>query len=280
MKHYKIILFFLGIVISSCSHAEQKEIKASEFMKDLRKGKSVSIANKIIIDDVDFTSIENLQLLSNSQLQNVVEGNIFFSNCVFMGNITSNGMKDNFPIQTKFCNNLIFTNCDFRGDVNFENAVVQGNVNFNKAKFRKNASFNNFSVWSKDSYFSEIESEGDLYMIYASFYGNLYMMDGNFQKNISMQNAVVNGKFMANGWQCLQSAEFDMISVRGRAIFNYSNFGKEASFIQARFFDDVDFVGTTHENSVNFEGAYFYGKLNLGDVVYPSSRTIEELKIK
>lgn len=262
---------------SACSHAEQKEIHAKDIIKLLEKGKNVEIANKIILDDVDFTLANHLQMFSNSQIQNVINGNIFFSNCIFMGKITTNGSKDNFSIMTKFNENLIFQNCDFRGDVDFSNAVVMGSINFNKAKFRKTTSFNNMMVYAKDAYFSEIEAENSVSMIYACFNGNLYVMDGQFQSDLSLQNITVNGKLMASGLQCTAAAEFDMMSIRGRAIFNYAKFDKQASFIQSRFFDDADFVGTTFTENANLENTYFFGKLNMGDKEYPCDRTMERI---
>lgn len=277
MKIYRSILILLCVMVSACTHAEQKEMHAKDIIKLLEKGKNVEIANKIILDDLDFTLGNHLQMLSNSQIQNVINSNVFFSNCVFMGKITTNGTKDNFPIATKFSENLIFHNCDFRGDVDFSNAVVLGAINFNKAKFRKNTSFNNLMAFSKDAYFSEIEAEGSVSMIYASFNGNLFLMDGQFQSDLSLQNITIQGKLMASGLQCTSAAEFDMMSIRGRAIFNYTNFNKQASFIQSRFFDDADFVGTTFSENANLENTYFFGKLNMGDKEYPCDRTMEQL---
>lgn len=276
MKLFKYLPLLLCMLISSCSHAEQREIKSSDFMKDLKSGKSITVVNKIILDNVDFTSTENYQILG-TQLQNVIEGNISFVNCVFMSDVTALGKKDNASVSTIFNNNLQFVNCDFRGTVTFDNAVVMGTTNFNKAKFLKPASFNNMTIWAKDSYFSEIEAEDNVSFIYSSFYGNLYIMDGKFKGDFSLQNALVNGKLLANGLQCSKAAEFDMSSIRGRAIFNYSTFEKQASFIQARFFDDADFVETNFSESANLEGTYFFGKLNMGDKFYPCNREMKDL---
>lgn len=277
MKIYRLFLIFLCVLASACSHAEQKEIYAKDIVKLLEKGKNVEIANKIIMDDLDFTKGNHFQMLSNSQIQNVISSNIFFSNCVFMGNITTNGSKDNFPIATKFNENLVFQNCDFRGEVDFSNSVVMGSTNFNKAKLRKTSSFNNMTINSKDAYFSEIEAEGSVSMIYTFFAGNLFLMDGQFQSDLSLQNITINGKLMANGLQCSAAAEFDMMSIRGRAIFNYSQFSKQASFIQSRFYDDVDFVETTFTENANLENTYFFGTLNMGDKKYPCKQTMEEI---
>lgn len=279
MKLRTFLLVSLGFLFSSCTQAqEKKEIHASDFLKDVKKGKAVSVANKIILDDVNFfVSEKNLQLAGSNRLENVVDGNIFFVNCIFMGNVSAVGEYKSVGVQTKFNNNLIFQNCDFRGDVVFDNAVVMGTADFQQAKFRKNASFNNMMIWAKDSYFSEIEAEGTVNFIYATFNGNLYMRDAVFQKPVSFQGVTVQGQFAASGMNCLQSAEFDMITVGQRAIFNYSTFAKQPTFIQARFHDDAEFVGDTLQN-VNevFENTYVAGKLLIGESVAPARLKVEQ----
>lgn len=279
MRFYKFVIVSMCLFISACTQAQQqREIKSSEFMKNLKKGKNIEIANKIILDDVDFTSSENLQMLSSNQLQNVVEGNIFFTNCIFMGNVTAVGEYKSVAVQTKFNNNLVFQDCDFRGDVVFDNAVIMGSANFSKAKFRKDASFNNIMVWAKDSYFSEVEAEGTMNMIYATFNGNLYMRDAVFQQAVSFQGMTVQGMFAASGMKCSKMAEFDMLTVGQRANFNYSSFAQQPTFNQARFHDDAEFVGDTINNMNEvFEKTYIYGKLQIGDTVYPSSGNVEQI---
>lgn len=277
MRSLRIFFIIVCVLVSSCSHAEQKEIYAKDIVKLLQKGKDVRIIGKIIMDDFDFTVIENCQLLSTDQIQNVVSSNVFFCNCVFMGNVTACNSLQKVPVHTRFEQNLVFQNCDFRGDVSFQSAVVMGTANFVKSKFRKKADFTNVAICGKDSYFSEIEAEGPVSMIYASFLGNLYLMDGQFQKELSLQNVMVNGKLMANGMKCSSNAEFDMASFRGRTIFNYSMFEKPASFVQSRFFDDAEFIGTKVKDSANFENTYFFGKVLFDDKEIPCSRVYNEL---
>ena len=276
MKIYRLVFLCLCVLFSSCSHAEQKEIYAKDIIKQLAKGKNVTITNKIIMDDLDFTTVDNPQPLNSTLIQNVVKGNVFFVNCVFMGKVTACDDTKKIPIYTKFNENLVFQQCDFRGDCDFQMVIVMGTSSFAQSKFRKKANFDNFVVLGKDTYFSEIEAEDSFSMNYASFVGNFFIMDGKFQKDLSLQNATINGKLLANGLQCSANAEFDMISVHGRAIFNYSQVEKQASFIQSRFFDDADFIGIKFAESI-YENAYFYGLLRFDDKEYPCPRKYEEL---
>lgn len=250
MKIQYIVLLCFCVLFSSCTHAQTQEIKASEIVKLLKKGKNVEFANKIILNDLNFTEIENLQMLSSSQMQNVVESNIFFVNCVFMGNVVTNGTYKSVAVQTKFNNNLVFQNCDFRGKVDFENTVVIGRLCFNKAKFRFDALLNNMTIYAKDSYLSEIEAEGKMQLINSSFAGNLYLMDCSFQNGVSLQNATIAGKLLANGMKSTKTAEFDMMTVGNTANFNYSTFDSNPTFIQTHFTQGAEFVGDTLTDDV------------------------------
>lgn len=277
MKFHRLLLVILAVCISSCTHADQKEIYASDIIKLMHKHKHVEIANKIILDDLDFTKHENLCMLNSNTVQNVIEENVFFYNCVFMGAVKATGTHMKANVHTKFCNNLIFQNCDFRGAVDFSNAVVMGQLNMSQSKFHKSATFDHITVWSKNSYMSEIESDSSFTMIFSSFQGTLYMMDAIFHDFFTMQGASVQGKLLSNGIHCSKVAEYDMLSVQGRSVFNYAKFEKQPTFIQARFHDDVEFIGAEFKESANLENTCFYGKLNMGDKEYPCPREMSTI---
>ncbi len=273
MKLHRIILIGLCMLVSSCSQAEQKEMKAKDLLKVLEKGKSLEIANVIILDDLDFTTLENEQMLSANQVQVVVPENVFFYNCIFMGKVTTSGTKaissKEVQKQMKFEQNFVFQNCDFRGEVNFDNLIVKGQFSLEKSKFRQFASCNNMMIWSKDTYLSEIEAEQPFNMIYSTFLGSVYMSDAIFHEKFAMQESTIQGKFVANNLKANKMASFDMLSVRGRAMFNYAEMKEFALFSEARFHDDAEFIKTdfgTQSLDTIFKGTHFYGK-NMRDEV-------------
>ncbi len=258
MKLSRISILITAVFLCfSCSGNEKKEIKASEILKLLKKGEAVQIVDKIILDDLDFVSAKEPFLMSNNTLQTEITSNIFFSNCVFMGKVTTNGQKEKFGITSVFKNNVSFVGCDFRGEVNFENAVIFGSVNFSKSIFRKNTSFNGIAIWSKDSYFSEVKAEDDFSMIYSSVLGNLYFINARFDKNASFQEISVKGKLSFNNATFQQSAGLDLIEVYERAFFNYVTFEKEANFSNSKFFQTAEFVNAKFNAKGNFEKTFF-----------------------
>ena len=273
----KLLLFLLPVLmVFSCNGADRKEMNASEIIKLLKAGKDVQLVDRIIMDDLDFTDVGEPFALNANLLQNETTSNIFFSNCIFIGKVTSNGKKGQATVQSRFAKNLLFLNCDFRGEVDFGQAIVFGMVNFSKSIFRENTNFNNMSVWSKDCYFSEIKSEKTFSMIYASFSGNLDFMNAHFQQNTSFQETSVKGSLSFNNAVFEERVGFDLMEIGGSAFFNYAVFEKRANFSFSRFLHTANFVKTTFKEKGNFEKAHFLNTARFENVDMENSLILTE----
>ena len=256
MRKFVLLVFISFFCCASCAGAEKKEIKASDILKTIKKGKPVQIVGKIILDDLDFTQANEPFVMDAFTVQTEITSNVFFSHCVFMGKVTSNNSKGKTNLQSVFKNNLIFNNCDFRGEVDFSDAVVFGKTDFSQSTFRKQANFNNISVWSKGSYFDNMVAEQNFSMIYAFFWGNLSFLDAKFQAKSSFQEIKVTGNLSFINAVFADNVDFALMET-GRTLFNYAAFEKNASFSNARFLSSAEFVHTTFGGSTNFENAYF-----------------------
>jgi hypothetical protein len=253
-------------MVFSCQGADKKELNASEVIKLMKSGKDVQLVDRIIMDDLDFTAGGETCALNANLLQCETNSNVFFSDCIFIGKVTSNGKKGQSVVQSRFNKNLIFLNCDFRGEVDFSQSIVFGLVNFSRSVFRENAAFNNMAVWSKDSYFSEMKAEKTFSMIYASFLGNLYFMDAKFNQNATFQETSVKGKLSFNNAAFNGRAGFDLMEVCGSAFFNYVVFEKNANFSFSRFLHTTDFIKTKFQEKGNLEMVYFLNTVRFEEV--------------
>jgi uncharacterized protein YjbI with pentapeptide repeats len=251
-----LLLVAAVCVCFSCAGAEKQEIKASEIIKLINKGKPVQVADKIILDDLNFTADSEPFLLSAASLQCEVRSNIFFSNCIFMGKVATNG-KRKLPVHTCFKNNVVFHACDFRGEVDFSETVIFGMFNFSQSVFRENAAFNNLAVWAKDSYFSEITAEKDFSMISAVFAGNLHSLSAHFIGIASFQQTSFRGKLVFTQSIFDEYAGFDLISVYGGAFFHNAQFKTSADFSSARFLHTADFTNVVFGRKGIFGNAFF-----------------------
>ena len=274
----KTLLFtcILLFVCFGCSGTEKKEMKASEIVKTVKKGKPVLIVNRIIFDDLDLTTAGKPFVRNANMLQVEIPSNIYFDGCVFLGKVTSNGKHGNRSVQSCFRNNLSFVGCDFRGDVDFDGATVFGAVNFGRSVFRENASFTDMTVWAKDSYFSEMKAEKNFLMVNSFFAGSLHFTDAAFDRLASFQETSVRGKLVFNNGVFAERAGFDLMEVYGSAFFNYVKFDGTADFSNTRFMYAVNFVKTVFNAQASFEKAMFmhsvhfeevdHSRLNLTDV--------------
>jgi len=248
----RLLLFIVvSFIFSTCSSIEKKEIKASYIINLLKKGKHVHFYNKIIIDDLDFSKSSEPFLVSAHSLQTEIKSNIFFSNCIFLGKVTSNGKwRGNANVKSCFRNNLIFFDCDFRGEVNFSETVVYGLLNFSKSTFRENSDFSGMNVLSKDAYFSEIKVEKRFSMIYSLFADNLYVISSTFADNVSFQETTVNGKFILNNSVFQKRPGFDLMKINGKAYFNYTKFEDGVNFSGTRFMVKPDIIETGFNDDI------------------------------
>lgn len=242
---------------SSCKGAEKKEIRSSEIIKLLKKETHVHIVGKIILDDLDFTAVNEPFIVTANFLQTEIESNIFFSNCVFMGKVITCNKKESVPVHASFKNNVTFAACDFRKEVDFNGSVIFGMLNLGQSVLRENACFDNITVWAKDSYFSEVHAEKSFSMVYASFLGNLYFLNSKFDDRFSIQESSVSGKLSFNNAQFRQRAGFDLIKVEGGASFNYTDFEKGVNFSFSRFLHTTEFIQTKFTGKGIFEKTFF-----------------------
>jgi len=263
----KLLLLLIPVMmVFSCRGADKKEINSSEIIKLLKSGKDIQLVDRIIMDDLDFTVSSDGYALNVHSLQNEINSNIFFADCIFIGKVTTNGKKGPSPVQSRFNKNLIFLHCDFRGDVDFSQSVVFGIVNFSKSSFREYADFNNLTIWSKDSYFSEIKAEKTFSMIYASFLGNLYFIDAKFNQNANFQETSVKGKLSFNNAVFGGRAGLDLMEIGGGAFFNYAVFEKNANLSFSRFLHTADFIKTTFKEKGNLEKAHFLNTVRFEEI--------------
>ncbi|MDR3094388.1 MAG: hypothetical protein LBU62_07105 [Bacteroidales bacterium] len=259
MKTFRFLPVFISFLFClSCSGTEKSEIRASEILKILKKGGHIQMVDKIILDDLDFTQASELFIVNANQLQCEINASIFFSHCIFMGKVTTNGRyTEKLPVQTSFKNNLVFSACDFRGAAHFDQTVVFGMFNFSQSVFRESASFNHVAVWAKDSYFSEMVAEKDFSMVYAAFAGNFHCLSARFAGNVSFQETSFWGKLVFNQSEFKGRVGFDLISVYGNAFFHHTKFEKFADFSSSRFLHTADFVNTVFGGKGSFEKATF-----------------------
>ncbi len=220
MKH-KITFFaclFLSITLSA-----QKTIEASDIMKDIKSGKSISYQNAIISGTLDFTYMDEALEKLPAKRKNS-----------WWGNSNTNEVKKLIEVK------ISFTNCTFKDDVlayipdedsgytftaNFEDIALFKNCNFErKAMFK-------YSRFERDSDFSGSTFDDDTTFKYAKF-----------DRDISFQNT----KFA-------EIATFKYAKFSRKVSFANSVFEDSAVFKYTKFNEGVSFNNTSFEEDLNIK---------------------------
>ena len=233
MKH-KITLFacfFLSITIFA-----QSTVEASDIMKDIKSGKSISYQDAVISGTLDFTYMEEAMEKLPSKRKNS-----------WWGNNNSNEVKKLIEVK------ISFTNCTFKDDVlayipdedsgytftaNFEDIAIFKNCNFKgKAMFK-------YSRFEKESDFSGSNFDDDTTFKYAKF-----------DRDISFANTIFD-----------ESATFKYANFSRNVSFSNALFKDSATFKYTKFNNGVSFNNTKFEEDLNIKYMQVTGDFNISNM--------------
>lgn len=237
MKH-TITLFLSLLLVSTISFA-QKTIEASDILKDIKKGKSISYKNVTIIGTLDFTYMEHaLEKLpkkkksswwsngnSSNQIKKIIDVNLSFINCTFKDDVLAYIPDED--------SGYTFT-ADFEGKTIFKDCTFE-----RKAMFK-------YSLFDTDSDFSGTNFKDDSTFKYAKF-----------DRNISFANT-----------------NFSEIST-----FKYAKFRRNVSFENSVFEDTATFKYTKFNNGVSFKNTNFEEDLNIKYMNVSGDFNITNMKV-
>ena len=248
MNKLNSFVFLVAIILfNSCSASQKtvnKNIKTSDILSDIAKGKNISLKDKIIEGDLDFTTLNSVFLSQATQLV-YVNSAINFVNCTFKGKIIAQKRSEKIATITDFAKNLGFINCTFEEELNFDQAVFRSQVSFNQSKFNKPVFLRGAEFRSSKNFFMEIHAFDNFLLINSKFYGNVNLMKSVFEKQFSIQKMVVNNNFFLGACKFLSYTDISGAVFGGYCDFKYSEF----------------------TNRLVLSNAVFRGKLNLADAV-------------
>ena len=222
MKH-KINLFLSLLVISSISFA-QKNVEASDIMKDIKAGKQINYNNVTINGVLDFTFMDEAikkmpakkkkswfnwgSTNSTNEVTKIITVSISFIDCTFKGDVLAYIPNEDtdFTFVANFEENTIFKNCKFKSKAMFKYSKFEKDTDFSGSYFNDDSTFK-YAKFSKNSHFSNTIFNEVATFKYAKF-----------NNNVSFYNAI----FMDS------------------AIFKYTNFYDGVSFKNATFKEDLN----------------------------------------
>lgn len=232
----KITLLTCCLILVSTIAFTQKTVEASNIMKDIKAGKSISIKNATISGILDFTYMdEAMEKLPKRKKNSWWNGN------------SDNTVKKLIDVK------ISFTNCVFRNDVlayipdedsgytfiaNFEDIAI-----FKDCKFERKAMFK-YSRFERDADFSGSSFDEDSTFKYAKF-----------DRDISFSNTTFD-----------EVATFKYAKFRKNVSFSNAVFKDSATFKYTQFNDGVSFKNTNFEEDLNIKYMKVSGDFNISNM--------------
>lgn len=257
MKNKITFLLLSLFLISSISYA-QKTIEASDIMKDIKNGKSISYKNATIVGTLDFTYMdEALEKLptkkknrwwntggSDNMIKKLIDVNISFINCTFKDDVLAYIPHEDsgYTFTASFENIATFKDCTFERkamfkysrfekDSDFQNSIFEDDNTFKYAKFDKKASFANttykepatfkYAKFKNNVSFSNSVFEETATFKYAKFNNGVSFRNTKFKEDLIIKYTEVSGEFDITGMSVAYEIDSKYTKINGKGFNKY-----------------------------------------------------------
>ena len=217
-------------------------IKVEKILKSILQNKPVSLKNKTILGDLDFTKLPAHPV---SELLNsvTVSSPLYFENCIFKGKIIGYKVATKSTLSTNFMTNLSFHNCTFYQDILLNGAIVGTALVFSESKLH-----------------GELHLENILVGHDANFTGVIFGRSVFFQNGVYRKNTYFN-KSIFNAIAYFQACKWE-----GETIFREAEFRENVDFTLQKTFSTMSFNFSVFKKAVFFEGSIFGDNLEIDHV--------------
>jgi hypothetical protein len=214
----------------------QKKIAASDIMKNIKEGKTISYNNAIIEGVIDFTFMKEamvkLQKQKNSwwssdtdsdnKVEKTIANNISFINCTFKDDVLAYIPDENsgYTFTASFENEVIFNDCTFERKAMFKYSDFDRNTTFKGSRFEDDSTFK-YAEFKKDISFEKAFFKASAAFKYTKFKNYVTFLNSVFKETAS---------------------------------FKYAKFDKGVSFQNAKFEEDLIIKYTEITGDFNITG--------------------------
>ncbi|MCT4698644.1 pentapeptide repeat-containing protein [Tenacibaculum haliotis] len=214
----KNTITFIAVLLCLTTYA-QKTVNASDIIKDVKNGKSVTISNATIKGVLDFTFMnEALPKLpkrkswwnngGSNTIEKQITNKVSFVNCTFNNDVLAYipHEKSGYTFIANFEDEVIFKDCTFKQKAMFKYSDFERNTDFSNTKFNDDSTFK-YAKFERGISFKNTFFEEPATFKYV-----------NFKQYVSFANSVFNES----------------------AIFKYTEFNNGVSFKNVKFNEDLN----------------------------------------
>lgn len=255
--NYKITFCACLLLVTTLSFS-QKNVEASNIMKDIKAGKSISYKNATIIGVLDFTYMNDaLDELprnkksswwstggSDNTIKNLIKVKISFVNCLFKDDVLAYIPDEDsgYTFTADFEDQVIFKNCNFERkamfkysrfkgntdffETNFQNASTfkyakfDANINFSNTKFLEIATFK-YAVFSENVSFTNSIFKDSAVFKYTKFNGGISFKNASFEEDLNIKYMEVYGDFNIRAMKVRYEIDSKYTKINGQPFTKY-----------------------------------------------------------
>ena len=259
MKNKKLLFVITLFLISTITIA-QKKIEASNIIKDIKAGKSISLHNATIIGVLDFTFMnEALKKTthpkknswfnwnsnnSTNEIKKIIDVNISFTNCTFKDDVLAYipNKESELTFTASFEEETIFKNCIFEDKAmfkysqfekytDFSGSVFKGDSTFKYAKFDNKVSFINttfneiatfkYAKFNHNVSFSDSTFEESATFKYTQILNGISFKNTNFKEDLNIKYMKVSGNFNITNMKVGYEIDSKYTKINGKSFNKY-----------------------------------------------------------
>jgi len=252
----KTKIMLIALILTTFFSFAQKTIEASDILKDIKAGKTITIKDATINGVLDFTYMEDaLEKLprtkknswffwisgnSTNQIEKSIDIRISFTNCTFKNDVLAYIPDEDsgYTFTANFEDEAIFKNCAFErkamfkysrfeSDSDFSGSSFNDDSTFKYAKFDKNSSFSNtkfneiatfkYAKFSRNVNFSNSVFKDTATFKYTKFNDGVSFKNTNFEEDLNIKYMQVSGDFNITNMNVAYEIDSKYTKINGKS---------------------------------------------------------------
>ena len=228
-KKRTILVSLLLTIFLTTSIIAQQTVSASEIIKDIKSGKTITYNNVTVTGDFDMTFMnEKLPELpkkrkwfkkngwSNS-VEEQIENKISFTNCTFEDNVYAyfHDEDSGYTFIANFENDVTFTGCTFKREALFKYSDFERNASFEGSKFNMRSTFK-YAKFHENVSFAGTNFNEDAIFKYSQFKKGVSFNNAAFENNLDIKYTKVRGDFDTTNMTVSNNIDSKYTNINGK----------------------------------------------------------------
>ena len=206
----------------------QQTVSASDVIKDIKSGKTITYNNVTILGDLDMTFMdEKIPDLpkkhkwwkngGSNSIEEQIESKISFTNCIFQDNVYAyfHDEDSEYTFIANFENDVTFTDCTFKGEALFKYSDFERNANFKGSKFKMRSTFK-YAKFHENVSFAGTTFNEDAIFKYSEFKKGVSFNNAVFEDNLDIKYTKVRGDFDTTNMTVSNDIDSKYTNINGR----------------------------------------------------------------